>query len=471
MKVFLIKLFYNSDHSTKLRKATFENKAFEMQLYRGTKFEVSREDLDSAIDNSLITSNTFYAWLFNYNTIKDGKSNYYLDFDLVLSSGLDIKISNMYNKLNDIFTLVPNGNTLKAQFLGRTTVGIDSRYTISAEKSTFTGGHFPDTFIRGLFDTKFFDHEIAFNPNDDTERSHAIISMLLLMLMEPNVFVNIKVDEGTNLNPGDNFLNLDIYELYDNSIFQEGSVPNAWRIGGDSVWSQTEAGATLTQDNFNELKNAFDAIIQYRDIKYFNGFHNHEQDKKYATMFDYVKAKIHNRFLSLGILSPTYGLYDLRNKIFPNLINFGDFSLHVAEYFTQEIIDDLRNLGIYVDEDRLIGATRNTLDNRYARLEVGDFSAGFYHILRDHRDHFWSYYQLLDYYDIAKFILDTISNEPVYGYYPGRDPSNQGLVYHVNNRYFRVLISPDGFIISAFPPTENTPFPDYVVTAGTGVVL
>lgn len=92
-------------------------------------------------------------------------------------------------------------------------------------------------------------------------------------------------------------------------------------------------------------------------------------------------------------------------------------------------------------------------------------------ILREHTDDFWTYYGILDTYDIGKFILDTISNEPVYGYFPGMDPGSRGLVYYVDSRYFRIIVAPDGYISTAFPPVSNKPFPDYIDAAGTGVIL
>ena len=121
------------------------------------------------------------------------------------------------------------------------------------------------------------------------------------MIMEPNVFVNVKVESSKTLNVGDNFLNLDIFDLYDNDILHDGTVFSSRRIEGSFVWTQTGAGAVLTQEAFEAFENDFKKIFQYRDIMNFNGFNNHEQDSNANTMFDYVKDKIFGHFISLGI--------------------------------------------------------------------------------------------------------------------------------------------------------------------------
>ncbi|KKM69032.1 hypothetical protein LCGC14_1454910, partial [marine sediment metagenome] len=312
-KDFILPLSEDSDHSSKLRGLTYKNKGFVMHLKYGSEFGVSTIDLNSAIDNSMITSNTYHSWLFNANLIGSGASNYYLDFDLVLKQGLDEKITSTFKKLEEIFALVPGGNTFKAKIYGRTTQGIDSRYTISSKPGDFTGSHFPNHFIRNLFDSDFDNDFIEIDPNDGL--SESLISLIILMVMEPNMFINIKVESGTTLTPGDNFLNMDIYGIYDDSIFQEGSVANIYRIGGASVWSEIGAEAVFTQEKFKELKVVYDAIIQYNDIKYFNGFHNHKHTTKFATMFDYVKFKIFYHFKALEKLSSGSSLYDLRSTI------------------------------------------------------------------------------------------------------------------------------------------------------------
>ncbi|KKM89650.1 hypothetical protein LCGC14_1246570, partial [marine sediment metagenome] len=312
-KDFILPLSESSDHSSKLRGLSYKNKGFVMHLKYGPEFGVSTINLNSAIDNSMITSNTYYSWLFNENLIGDGASNYYLDFDLVFKQGLDEKITSTFKKLKEIFALIPDGNTFKAKIYGRTTQGIDSRYTISSKPGDFTGSHFPNHFIRNLFGSDFDNDVIEIDLRDGL--SESLISLITLMVIEPNAFINIKVESGTTLTPGDNLLNMDIYGIYDDSILSEGSVARKHRIGGASVWSETGVGAVFTQEKFNELKVAYDAIIQYKDIKYFNGFHNHQRDNGFSTMFDYVKAKIYFHFKMLGGYIDASKLTDLRTTV------------------------------------------------------------------------------------------------------------------------------------------------------------
>jgi hypothetical protein len=48
---------------------------------------------------------------------------------------------------------------------------------------------------------------------------------------------------------------------------------------------------------------------------HFTGFNNHERDTRYATMFDYIKAKIFGHFYILGIFDDDTKFTDLRERI------------------------------------------------------------------------------------------------------------------------------------------------------------
>ena len=287
------------DYSLFLRLLGFTKQSFEIKTWSGIPIAPNSNDLRSAIDSSLITSNAMYRWSFGVNQISEGVSQFYNDFDIVWSSGFSEKFMTAYDKLKEIFTKAPVGDTLKIDFLGRTTNGIDKNYKISTEQKDFPAGDY--LYIKTLFDTEFSGHEIIFKPSDSRQLTEAVVSMLLLMTMEPNVFVNVKVESSNTLNVGDNFLNLDIFDLYDNDILHDGTVFSSRRIEGSFVWTQTGAGAVLTQEAFEAFENDFKKIFQYRDIMNFNGFNNHEQDSNANTMFDYVKDKIFGHFISLGI--------------------------------------------------------------------------------------------------------------------------------------------------------------------------
>ena len=138
--------------------------------------------------------------------------------------------------------------------------------------------------------------------------------MLLWMILEPNIFINVKFDTTTSaFNSGDTFLNLDIYNLYDNGHTQSGSIPQVHKIGGSFIWSETGPGAIFTQSKFEEFENAFAEILDYRDIKYFLGFHNHEASDKYNNMIDYIKDKIFLYFKLQGVLGLNADITDMRS--------------------------------------------------------------------------------------------------------------------------------------------------------------
>lgn len=71
--------------------------------------------------------------------------------------------------------------------------------------------------------------------------------------------------------------------------------------------SETGSGAIFTQSKFEEFENEFAKIFDYRDIKYFLGFHNDEN------MIDYIKDKITLHFKLPKLLDSRVDLTDLRN--------------------------------------------------------------------------------------------------------------------------------------------------------------
>lgn len=302
----------SSDNSVKLRRLSSSTQAFQMKLYSGTSFEVNKREFDSAVLNGRLTTDAYHSWTFGF---KERRRFRYNDFNIVWNMGLDNKVKSAFKELENMFKKVPVEDTLRIEFLGRTTRGIDANYKISTKKDDFPTPQSPyGVFISPsiLFNTEFDRHEIVFDPNNDAQRSEAIISMLVLMIMEPNVFINIKVGVGSKtLTPGDNFLNLDIYDLYDNGILQEGEVRN--RVDGAFVWRQTGAGAVLTEDAFLTFKADFEKIFQYRDIMHFAGFNNHERDNRDGTtMYDYIKAKLIGHFRTSGKLNDGSRLFDPR---------------------------------------------------------------------------------------------------------------------------------------------------------------
>ena len=173
---------------------------------------------------------------------------------------------------------------VKVEFYARTENGIDIKVKISGKP--------------GGISTGFMVNEFDIDLNNPSE---AIISMLSWMMLEPNIFSVIKWG-------ADNFLYLDIYNLFDQSHIDSGDITN--RIQGTFVWGN-KPGFTVTK--FEELQSEFNAIFQYGDILHFTGFHNHEIDNGFDNIIDYIMDKINSYFVLNGKL-PSRGseLFDLR---------------------------------------------------------------------------------------------------------------------------------------------------------------
>ncbi len=107
---------------------------------------------------------------------------------------------------------------------------------------------------------------------------------------------------------------MDIFGIYDNEYTESGSVFQINKIGGSFIWSETGPGAIFTQSKFEEFEDDFAKILDYRDIKYFLGFHNHEIDKRQDNIIDYIKDKIYLHLKLLGIIDREAEVTDLRFK-------------------------------------------------------------------------------------------------------------------------------------------------------------
>jgi len=174
---------------------------------------------------------------------------------------------------------------LKIQFYARTRDGIDGLSLITGKPE-------------GV-DTNFEVHEIDVDLNRPSE---AIMTMLLWMMLEPNIFSVVKWR-------GDNFIYLDIHNLFNQDYVMAESTENA--ISGSFVWTEPDGG-TFTLSQYQSFMNRFKEIFEYGDIMHFLGFHNHELDSRFDNIIDYIINKIKNHFIILGKLRPDSQIFDLR---------------------------------------------------------------------------------------------------------------------------------------------------------------
>ncbi|MHA1985254.1 MAG: hypothetical protein ACW98D_01325 [Promethearchaeota archaeon] len=261
-------------------------------------FEMSRNgDLIPAIDGSKLTIDAFLTWRESYRVVKSRETGYFLDFDIALNSGLDQDLIDGYEKIKEMFDMVPkSASPLKIELYARGKHGIDRNNPIK-QKINAEGNLVRPEYI----DTNFKLHEIEVNLNSP---SQAIISLLLWMMIEPNIFSVVKWGS-------DNFLYLDIFDLYDQSHIQSGTIAPKDRIQGSFTWTEG-AGGTFTPEAYEQFRNSFSRIFMSRDIRYFLGFHNHETDSRYNNIIDYIKYKVLNLFKARKNIDKDTEILDLR---------------------------------------------------------------------------------------------------------------------------------------------------------------
>ncbi len=293
------------DFVTKLKMLGTANSNERFVLGRSTEeawggtwvaFEMTRNnDLIPAISNSKLTLDTFKTWReSNYAILNREESDYFLDFDIALNSGLDQDLIDAYRKIKEMFDMVPESDSLKIELYARGKNGIDRFNTINRKLNSENILVRPD-----YIDTDFRFHEIEVNRENPAK---AIISLLLWMMLEPNIFSVVKWGNR-------NFIYSDIFDLYDQSHIQSGSIDSANRIEGSFVWIDG-AGGTFTPEAYKQFADAFSRIFMPRDIRYFLGFHNHETDNRFNNIIDYIKYKVKVLFKNRGVLHDD--LLDLR---------------------------------------------------------------------------------------------------------------------------------------------------------------
>jgi len=176
------------------------------------------------------------------------------------------RLKDAYDVLYDMIKMAGPTANLKVEFYARTEGGIDATLPITEK---------PD----GIY-TDFKIHEFSIDPSNPSE---SIISILTWMMLEPNIFSVIKYGP-------ENFIYLDIYNLFDQSHIDLGTIAPENRIDGAFLWTDTDP--VYTKARYNEFKERFDKLFKYGDIMHFLGFHNHELDSRFNNIIDYIKYKV-----------------------------------------------------------------------------------------------------------------------------------------------------------------------------------
>ena len=104
-------------------------------------------------------------------------------------------------------------------------------------------------------------------------------------------------------------------------------------------------------------------------------------------------------------------------------------------------------------EEDIIGIVRKHGEDRIVWLEYGNIITGLLHIIDDHLNQFKKKLGLEDTQEVAqevaKIILEKVSTATVYDYKPDKDL----YIYQVGDWLIGIVISDNGYIVSAFPYT------------------
>jgi len=188
--------------------------------------------------------------------------------------------------------MVPDTTTnLKVEFYARTAGGINENLPITLKSD----GTRPD----GIY-TDFKVHEFPIDPKNPSE---TIISILFWMMMEPNIFSVVKWGS-------ENLIYLDIYDLFDQSHINSGTIDPSDRIDGLFLWNAGDPIFSTTK--YDEFKQRFSECFEYGDIMHFLGFHNHELDRRFDNVIDYIMNIVLKYFRARGVLDEESELFELR---------------------------------------------------------------------------------------------------------------------------------------------------------------
>jgi len=247
-------------------------------------FDILQSEVKEAIfKGTILSENALYAMGFTYSR----QTGYFNDFDIHWNSERQIegklvpfneRFEDAYGVVKDVIDKIPltEDGKVKVELYARTEDGINRNLPITEKPiDPDTGNPMNIPGIETDYKKKEFNIDLK-NP------SEAIVSMLLWMMVEPNIFSVVKWGSG-------NLLYLDIYGIYDQSHIDSGLVQPGDRIRGSLVWGNKP---DFTIADFNDFKLKFDKLFQYGDILHFLGFHNHEMDPNTDNIIDYIKDKV-----------------------------------------------------------------------------------------------------------------------------------------------------------------------------------
>ncbi len=230
-----------------------------------------------------LTINAIYTMIHSSSNIKKRNfglniyRNYFLDFDLPWNDNtrevdgkqtvFKDRFIEAHNILLEAIQKIPaTTGVLKVELYGRSEGGIDKNNIVSVKPIG----------IHTQFGTDGFEIDLA-NP------SEGIVSLLLWMMLEPNIFSIIKWS-------GNNFLYLDIYGIYGQDHINTGTIAPGDQIEGSLIWGTSVPG--FTESDFNQFAERYNALFDLGDILHFLGFHNHERDSRFTNIIDYIKEKV-----------------------------------------------------------------------------------------------------------------------------------------------------------------------------------
>jgi len=114
--------------------------------------------------------------------------------------------------------------------------------------------------------------------------------MIFWMMMEPNIVPVVKLPNG------ENYLIMDIYNLYD----------------GNEFIDELTLSEFAPPSGFEQYQQQFFEIFSRSDINNFVNFHNHELNDRHSDMISYVMDKFINHYRSFLKGDRNSELFDLR---------------------------------------------------------------------------------------------------------------------------------------------------------------
>ena len=222
-------------------------------LMEQVSLEVTYEEL-----NEIITPEQLFTMCFY--TGKTSLKGYYLDFDLAWRD-LAEKVGKAYTLLKDMLSKAPIApkETLNVKFYQRSATGIkpitEKTYSLLSTKFSQSG-----------FDIKI-------DPENQEDLETKVLSMIFWMIMEPNIIPVVKLPNG------DNFIIMDIYELYNGDLL---------------------SGTFSPPSDYEQRQKQFFGIFTRSDLMSFINFHNHEQSDEHSDMISYVMEKFKGLYVLLG---------------------------------------------------------------------------------------------------------------------------------------------------------------------------